>query len=287
VAAASSGRRVLVVDVEGKSGLSAAFGANPLGYEPTLLDERVAARIVTPDQALLEFLDDHNLHWLAKRLQSMNLVDVIATAAPGLKDILVLGKVKQLERRGEFDLILVDAPAAGHTLTFLGSAAGVLDAVRVGPVRVQAEEVQEMLVDNTRTRVVLVTLPEETPVNETIETADALVDLQIEPAGVLVNGWYPYCDEVATDEVLRLAEEAGTVVPRDEATALSAASEFSGMRHRLQQAQLGRIEDLLALPIVRLPFLFTAEIGRREIGSLADALMIGLRDAESAQEHPA
>ena len=66
------------------------------------------------------------------------MIDVVATAAPGIDDIVVLGKIKQLERSGDWDLIVVDGPAAGHAITFLTSAAGLLDAVRGGPVRTQA-----------------------------------------------------------------------------------------------------------------------------------------------------
>src|SRR5207237_857890 len=86
-------------------------------------------------------------------------LDVVATAAPGIRDILVLGKVKQLERAGAADLIVLDAPAAGHAITFLMSSRGLLDAVRVGPVRAQAEDVLELLTDRRRCQVVLVPLP--------------------------------------------------------------------------------------------------------------------------------
>jgi anion-transporting ArsA/GET3 family ATPase len=277
VAAAATGRRVLLVDVEAKSGLPALFDASPLDYEPSVLEPGVTARVITAERALLEFLDEHSLHWIAKRLQNMNLMEVVATAAPGLKDILVLGKVKQLERRGEHDLIVLDAPAAGHMLSFLGSAAGILDAVRVGPVRTQAREVQEMLVDPARTSVLLVTLPEETPVNETVETADGLVDLGIRVSAVAVNCWYPEGAAVSEADVLALADAAGAVVPTNEAAALAAASRFRAMRHALQKSQMARLEDLLALPFLRLPFLFSAEMGRRELDVLVGALVEQLR----------
>jgi len=266
---AAAGRRVLLVDVEGKGGLSALFGASPLGYETTTLAPGVDGRVVTPDEALLEFLADHNLTWLSKRLQSMNLIDVVASAAPGIKDILVLGKVKQIERSGAYDLIIVDAPAAGHTLTFLGSAQGLLEAVRVGPVLTQAREVNELLTDPARCKVVLVTLPEETPVNETSETADALVDMGIQIAAVVVNGWYPGGPSVTVEDVTRDAASAGIVVPEVEAESLVEAANFRAMRHELQLHQLGRLEDLLALPFIVLPFLFTAALGREELDVLA------------------
>ena len=108
---------------------------------------------------------------ISKRLVSSGALDVVATAIPGIRDILVLGKIKQLERGSGADLILVDAPATGHAMTFLSSAQGLLDAARSGPVRAQAAEVVELLTDPERCQVALVTLPEEMPVNEVVEAA--------------------------------------------------------------------------------------------------------------------
>ena len=82
------------------------------------------ARTLTPDEALLDYLRDHGLSRISKRLVSSGALDVVATAAPGIKDILILGKVKQLERAGDADLLVLDAPAAGHAITFLQSASG-------------------------------------------------------------------------------------------------------------------------------------------------------------------
>ena len=126
--------------------------------------------------ALDEYLREHGFGRIAKRLSTSGVIDVVATAAPGIDDIVVLGKIKQLERSGDWDVIVVDGPAAGHAITFLTSAAGLRDAVRGGPIRTQADEVLELLGDPTRCQVVLVTLPETTPVNEVVETAFALED---------------------------------------------------------------------------------------------------------------
>ena len=80
------------------------------------------------------------------------MIDVVSTAAPGIDDLVVLGKIKQLERSGDYDLIVVDGPAAGHAVTFLTSAAGLRDAVRSGPVRAQADEVLALLAIPTAAR---------------------------------------------------------------------------------------------------------------------------------------
>ncbi|MDQ3106697.1 MAG: hypothetical protein M3Q68_02705, partial [Actinomycetota bacterium] len=170
--AADAGRSALIVEVEGKSGIGNVFGrTTPLTYEEVELAPRIRARTLTPDDALLEYLQEHGLKRVSKRLAASGALDVVSTAVPGIKDILVLGKVKQLERANTADLIVLDAPAAGHAVTFLTSAQGLLDAARVGPIRTQAQDVVDLLSDPARCQVVLVTLPEETPVNEVVETA--------------------------------------------------------------------------------------------------------------------
>ncbi len=124
-AAARTGMSVLIVEVEGKSGLAACFGEAPLTYEEAELRPGVRARTLTPDDALLEYLDDHGMRRISRRLSRSGALDVVATAVPGMRDILVLGKVKQLERAGVADLIVLDAPAAGHAVSFLLSARGL------------------------------------------------------------------------------------------------------------------------------------------------------------------
>ena len=175
-AATRTGMSVLIVEVEGKSGLAACFDRPPLTYEEQELRPGLRARTLTPDEALLEYLEDHGMRRISRRLTASGALDVVSTAVPGMKDILVLGKVKALERADAADLIVLDAPAAGHAISFLTSARGLLDAVRVGPVRKQAADVVELLTDPTRCQVMLVTVPEETPVTELVETAFAIED---------------------------------------------------------------------------------------------------------------
>ena len=99
-AAARTGASVLIVEVEGKSGLASCLGTPPLEYEEVQARPGLRARTLTPDQALLEYLEDRGLRRVSKRLVSSGALDVVATAVPGMKDILVLGKVKQLEQSG-------------------------------------------------------------------------------------------------------------------------------------------------------------------------------------------
>jgi len=287
------GLRALLVEVEGRSGLTTLFGgAGSLDYHEVVLAAtgepkgagEVRARTLTPDDALIEYLDDHGLRRISRRLSRTGMIDVVATAAPGIKDILVLGKVKQLERagRGEkldpeertgpADLIVVDAPAAGHAVRFLESAHGLLDAVRVGPIRSQAQDVAELLQDPARTRVMLVTLPEETPVNELVDTAYALEDrVGVQLCPVVINGCYPTVDGLDVDP-RTAALEAGVELAAGEAEALRRAAYFRRHRQELQAEQITRLAEALPLPQLRLPFLFTDSLGRPELELLATAL---------------
>ena len=285
-AAAKSGLRVLIVEVEGKSGLGRLFGVGPLRYDELVLLEaaeangtgRIVARTITPNDALLEYLEDHGMRRLSNRLVRGGALDVVATAAPGIEDILVLGKVKQLERSGGVDLILLDAPAAGHAITFLESARGLLDAVTVGPINTQARDVMELLTDPERCSVLLVTLPEETPVNELVDTAYSLEDrVGVTLGPVVVNGLYPERPGIDADPV-EAAEAAQVALMPGEADALAAAAAFRAARLVVQREQVARLSDRLPLPQIHLPFVFSTDLSLADVHVLADAALAGIAD---------
>ncbi len=291
--AARSGLSVLVVELEGRAGVTTAFGSddqldyagsvlNAAGATPVAEDDdgqttaipagTVRARTITPDDALLEYLADHGLKRVSKRLMASGIIDLVAGAIPGIRDILVLGKVKQIERSGTADLILVDAPATGHTMTFLSSAGGLLDAARGGPIRAQAADVVDLLSDPARCQVALVTLPEEMPVNETIEAAYQLEDkVGVALGPVIVNGCYPPLTGLGVDASVA-ARSAGVELDEEVLAALDNARRFRLTREELQAEELERLGRELPLPQLRVPFLFTDSIGPRELELLSDAL---------------
>ncbi|MHB8330431.1 MAG: ArsA-related P-loop ATPase, partial [Acidimicrobiales bacterium] len=226
--------------------------------------------------SLLEYLADHGMKRISKRLVSSGALDVVSTAIPGIRDILVLGKVKSLERDATADLILVDAPATGHAMTFLSSAQGLLDAARSGPVRSQAADVVELLSDPARCQVALVTLPEEMPVNEVVEAAFALEDrIGITLGPVVVNGCLPDAPLLAEDP-MAAAVGAGVTLAVDQAESLAAAATFRSRRSRLQEQQLVRLAEELPLPQLRARFLFSADIGPEQIEQLAGDISAGV-----------
>ena len=279
--AAGAGLRTLVVEVEGKNHLGPMLGGDgELEYDEVTFATGTGptgsgwlkARTISADRALLDYLREKGLHRVSGRIVRHGLLDIVTTGVPGIDDILVLGKVKQLERAGVADVILLDGPAAGHAVTFLQSAAGLVDAVKVGPIHTQAADVLAMLSDPARTQVLLVTVPEETPVNEVVETAFALEDrVGVSLGPVVVNACYGEFDELGSDP-WAAAEAVGVRLDRQEAADLAAAARFRLDRLALQHEQLARLAERLPLPQLRLPFLFTAGIGSDEVAELAGTL---------------
>ena len=227
-AAIRQGMNVLAVEMDGKPTLAELLPADA-GNE-TLT--------VTPSQALGEYLDTHGFARVAKKLAGDGLIDVVATAAPGIDDIVVLGKLKQLERSGTYDLIIVDGPAAGQAVTMLMAPSGLQAAVRSGPIRHQADEVGEMLADPDRVQVVLVTLAETTPVNELLETAEALgerVGVRLGPA--IVN---------------RVDQGPELVITEDAAgTPAGSAAAFTNARREVQRKEIARLAE--SWPVIEIP----------------------------------
>jgi arsenite-transporting ATPase len=255
-AASIAGLRVLAIELDGKPTLS------------QLLPDIEVRSILAPE-ALDEYLREHGFGRIAKRLNRTGVIDMVGTAAPGIDDIVVLGKVKQLERSGDWDLIVVDGPAAGHAITFLRAASGLADAARSGPVRAQADDVLEMLHDAERCQVVLVTLPETTPVNEAVETAFALEDdVGVQLGPIVVNG-VDAGVELPTDAAARAA-----VADLDDETsaALLSALDFRRSRRAMERGEIERLETAVPLPHVVLPARPGAGVDADDVDELAAVL---------------
>ena len=257
-AASNAGQRVLVVELDGKPTLA------------ELVPDLEVLAIAAPE-ALDEYLREHGFARVAARLNRTGVIDMVGTAAPGIDDIVVLGKIKQLERSGDYDLIVVDGPAAGHAITFLTSASGLAEAARSGPVRAQADDVLELLQDPQRCQVVLVALPETTPVNEMIETAFALEDrVGVRLGPVVVNG---------VDLGVELPDDDAIVaclgpIDAETATVLTAAAAFRRSRRLMEAQEMARLAEQLPLERIVLPARLVAGLGPGDIDALA-ALITG------------
>ena len=250
LAAHRLGMSAMLVETDGK----------PLLLDPVFLGSAdgagIAATTITPADALHEYLDGRGLRRISRRLLSAGIVDVVAQASPGIDNLLVLGKIKQLERSAAADLIVVDGPAAGHAVTMLRTPRAMLDSVKVGPILEQARDVLDMLNDESRCQVMLVTLPEPTPVNECVETAFSLEDdVGVRLTPVVVNQF----DSAPTLDIPHGLEPESPYVR---------AADYRNMRTATHRQSCDDLGKRLPLAQLRLPRTVPPDVAH-----LADALV--------------
>ncbi len=262
-AAARAGRDVTLVEIEGKAHLCALLGVTSGGYEPVVAmtpeqtgGGTVRVRTIGPDQALVEWLRHNGLGRVANQLAKSGALEVIATATPGIKDLLVLGRVKQMFNESD-SLVIIDAPASGHAISFLQSPAGLAATARVGVINRQARQVLEMLEDHDRSAVVLVGLAEETPISELVETVEAVSELNMALGPLVINQIW------SADP--QLADHVDVVGPAGD------AARFVTAVVERQREALATLEDEADMAHIILPHL-DAEICRPEIAKLSSRL---------------
>ncbi len=197
LALAADGRRTLVVEVEGRQGLAQLFDTPPMGYAETRLAAasgggEVYGLAVDPEDALLEYLQlFYRMRGAGRILDRAGLVDFATTIAPGLRDVLLTGKVyeavgKRRSGRTEYDSVILDAPPTGRIARFLNVNSEVAGLAKVGPIRAHADSIMKLL-RSPRTAVHLVTLLEEMPVQETADAVTELEHVGLPVGGVMVN----------------------------------------------------------------------------------------------------
>jgi len=282
VLAANGGADVLLVSVDGKAGLGPLLGGAPLGPTEQLLRAdsftsgkgRIRGRSITPKQAFGDYLELKGFGGILRRAASAASLDLIAGATPGMEHLLVLGKIKELDRLQSAELIIIDAPPAGHATPFLRSASALQTAVASGPVRDQADEVAALLADHARCQCVMVTLPEETPVNEVIELAYDLEDeLSLALAPLIVNGCWPQRAGLSMTAAAAARKQKVTLTVETR-RALDEVVRFGQSRLELQAEQFARLDHRLPLPRIHLPRLPVARLLPEHLDVLAAALAI-------------
>ncbi len=183
------GRSTLVAEVEGRQGLAPLFGKRVLGHDEPRVATRVNGLAVDPEASLREYLGRYGFAPLARLLTWAKLTSIITAAAPGLGDVLLVGKVWEAATRpglNAYELVVLDAPPTGRVVPFLRAPETVAELARVGPIRHQADRVKALLDDPKRCAVLLTCLPEELPVTETLEAAATLRAAGLPLAGAVV-----------------------------------------------------------------------------------------------------
>ncbi|MBU8857548.1 MULTISPECIES: ArsA-related P-loop ATPase [unclassified Micromonospora] len=281
---AAGGRRTLLVEVEGRQGIAQLFGTDPLPYEERHLADapgggEVRALAVDAEEALLEYLDMfYKLGAAGRALRKLGAIDFATTIAPGLRDVLLTGKVKEATTRTSgsrrtYDAVVLDAPPTGRIGRFLNVTAETARLAKVGPIKTQSEGVSALL-RSPMTAVHVVTLLEEMPVQETLDAVAELTQLGFPVGRVIVNGVRPPVPAgraVTAAELKRGLAAAG--LPADGPTVAGLVEEARDqqVRRELEDSLRGDLVDL-GLPLVELPLL-PEGVDRAGLETLAEALV--------------
>lgn len=282
--AAQHGKKVLVCEVDAKGNLADFFETEDFGFTPSEVTRGLWAMTMNTEDSLKEYLSlQLKVPLIAKVGPIARSFDFVATAAPGVKEILTVGKLAYEVREQNYDLVVVDAPATGHVVAQLAAPQAINELVKVGMVREQTNWMVELLSDPATTGAVIVAAPEEMPVTETIELAERIrTETTVDLAAVVVNKVLPELfgrgeeqlfDELRTPAGIgALADAAGA--PIDAARNVLDAAELAVTLRRTRAEHLTRLRSSLppGLEMLYVPYLFTRIHGVRATTNVAEAL---------------
>jgi anion-transporting ArsA/GET3 family ATPase len=272
VAAARAGRRTIVCEVAEQDRVSRAFRREGVVPETEVrLAENLWAITIDPQRALEEWLGNQIGGVGLRVLARSSAFQYFVAAAPGAKELITIGKIWELGQAQRwtranrtYDLVIVDAPSSGHGLAMLTTPRTFGEIARVGPIRRQAFKIRDLLADSERTGYVAVALPEEMPVNETLELEAKLPAAVGSPLeAIVVNGLWPERFSAADAEAMRASADGLPAVR---------AALTSYERARAQRSHLRRLRRATEAKVVTLPYLFDGEVGLPEYEKLATAL---------------
>jgi anion-transporting ArsA/GET3 family ATPase len=276
LALASRGQRVLLCEVENRQGIASLFDVAPLPYAERRIaigpgGGEVYALAIDPEAALLEYLDMfYRLGRAGKALDRFGVIDFATTIAPGLRDVLLTGKVYEAARRTRrdrsliYDAVVLDAPPTGRIGRFLNVNTDVAGLAKVGPVRKQANSIMTLLKSDA-TRVHLVTTLEDMPVQEALDGAAELREIGLPVGAIIVNlarGSDLTADqlrqaaagELDAAEIAAALKEAGVKDDESAVASLAALAREHAQRVELEASERTRLAAAKA-PVVELPYL--------------------------------
>lgn len=271
---AQAGARTLLLEVEGRQGLAPLFGRSTLPYREAEIAPHLWGMSVDPREAFLEYIElFYKAGAAGKALAKFGVIDFATTIAPGLRDVLLTGKAYEATRRRPgsksgstfegpwvYDAVVMDAPPTGRIGKFLDINAQLASLAKVGPIRKQAESISELM-HSEMTTVHIVTLPEEMPIQESMEAVDELRGLGISLGHVFVN------------QMLEEKEFGAFTDKIDGAIATALRAEVDRYRGRVtrQQTQLNLLKDLDVIEIAHMGDEITFEVLEFMAHSLRDA----------------
>ncbi len=279
--ASQRGKRVLICEVDAKGDVAGFYEAPPTGFTEREVLPGLFAMTMDTEASLREYLKLQLRIPVVGRIGPLaKAFDFVATAAPGVREILTVGKLCYEVRERAYDLVVVDAPASGHIVGQLAAPQAINDLVKVGLIRTQTDWMLDILSDPRSTGLVAVCTPEEMPVNETIELADRVRDeTTVQLSAVVVNRVLPELFGRQEEEVfdaLCTPEPAAALdglVGGDAGPLLDAARLAVTMR-RTRSTHLDRLRQGIdpSVPMLYLPYLFTRSHGLRTTRQVAASL---------------
>lgn len=273
--AAEAGKRVLLVEIDRSGDMASVIGCRELHFEPMEVRPNLHAMVMDTEAALSEYLRLNLKLPLAIRMGPFaKAFDFVATAAPGVREVLTIGKLCWEVKRDNFDLLVVDAPSSGHVIGQLDSPHAIGGLVDSGPLARQTTWMREMLTDPDRMGAVIVTTPEEVPVAETAQLLGELDERTGTPLGaVVVNRTFPQLftrDEEAVLDALRpqLTESHGALL------------QAADLAQEMRRGQVHELEALRAAmagrnaPTLYVPQCFESLEPTKVLDHMTDALRL-------------
>ncbi len=269
--AAASGRRTLITEIHSEESVANLLHRPPIGYRETEILPRLWAMNIQPRDAFREYvLTQIRLKQLYNLVFENRLVRHFIDAAPGLSELMCIGKVYDLTKG--YDLVIMDAPATGHSMALLEIPFIVSRAIRVGPLRSESAKIISLLSDPRQTAVALVTLPEEMPVTEALEMDEQLEErIGIRPRALFLNQVHRFpFSETERSEVVSFQKKQGVTDP----VALS----LDLLQHQCAASEeyAARLKQSRFKEYFEIPFIYSKTFGLAEVERIAD----GLENAE-------
>lgn len=277
IRAALEGKRTIVCEVSAAENASRMFDQAEVGFREVELANDLWAISIDPEDSMREYvLLQLKVKAMRDLLFRSRMFTYLAAATPGLNELVTIGKIwelAQLDRKvkhgNKYDLVIVDAPATGHGISLLQTPRTFAGIARVGPIHSQALQLEAMISDHGQTGAVIVSLPEEMPVNEAARLEQELTgDIGMAVDRVVMNALYP--ERFSPADLKRLGPLRKAEDPELNAAARAAGSQAT--RTASQREQLGRLEAAVETPISTLPFVFRPELDLKAARTLAEEL---------------
>ena len=279
--AADRERRVLACEVDAKGDLADFYEMSDVGFRPRAVQPNLYTMSMNTEAALQEYLRlQLRLPSIARIGPLARALDFVATAAPGVREILTVGKLAYEVRERHYDLVVTDAAATGHIVGQLSAPRSIAELVAVGPVHQQTGWMLDILADPSTTGLVIVTTPEEMPVNETIELVERVRrETDVAVAAIVVNRVLPELFSRGDEEIFeRLRQPAlAEVLSGSAGDGVAVVLDAARLAVTLRRTRVGHLERLRdsvdsEIPLLYVPYLFTRGHGLRTTKQTADAL---------------